>query len=292
MKKVIIVWLFILIAATFISCKKPPQNTSSLSGTENSITEEMTPINENIASSSSKEENSSQTTISSEDKEGVSTAHTHNYYRPQDHYKYIGDGSWDGSGWRDEETRGKVFPTCIEQGFTVYVCSECGHVKYDDYVAATGHQFADKIEYVYPGYNVEGYSYHSCLGAACNEIEVIETYPARQGNLSTIDSAVEYKRASIYDVYTLKGDDLISISDCRTWGNVPTITVNYEEKSLTIEYDLKDGSIDTKTIIFPSKVNPDDEHLHYVGVINPSNTKSGRLEGCYYTRGEWDGNGN
>ncbi len=329
MKKFITLLLSIFITFIFTSCQKLPYNTSShavktndtysehssVGKQSNSIvssTDSKASTNSSKASNSSTNSGSEKSSISdskstnstsessskttskkstSSKKSNSSSKHTHKYYRPQNHWEYIGDGLWDGSGWRDEKTRGKVFPTCTEKGFTVYVCSSCGHVKYDDYVKATGHQFSNKIKYVYPGYKIKGYSYYSCENDNCEEIKKVETLPARKGNLSGIDKNIVFKRGNIYDTYTLKGDDYISISDCRTWGSMPTITVDYEEKHLIIEYDLEDGTIDKETIDFPSKLNPDDEHLYYNGIINPINKKSGRLYGSYRTRGEWDGKG-
>ena len=233
-----------------------------------------------------KEETSSKFGSSSEN-----LKHTHDYYRPQHHYLYVGDGHWDGSGWREKEDWGKVFPTCTEQGFTVYVCSICEHVKYDDYVPAIGHNFSDEIEYVYPGYKVKGYSYCACED--CGKKKKIETLPVREGDLSGLDKAIEFRREGKYgggncDSYIYNnGDDYMSIRDLRISGSMPTITVNKEEKYIKISYDLEDGTIQTCEIDFPSKASTN-KKVHYLGTINSIKEKDSGLCGSYFSW-SWDG---
>jgi len=53
-------------------------------------------------------------------------------------------------------------PTCTEQGYTTYLCSECGKTEKKDYVPATGHDWAEVIYETAPTCTAPGYGTKHC----------------------------------------------------------------------------------------------------------------------------------
>ena len=53
-----------------------------------------------------------------------------------------------------------IAPTCTEQGYTVYVCTDCGASYTDDFTAAKGHTFRDIV--MPPTCTQKGYTTHFC----------------------------------------------------------------------------------------------------------------------------------
>ena len=50
----------------------------------------------------------------------------------------------DGTCEHDYEAMQIIAPTCTEQGYTIYTCSNCGDSYTDDFVAANGHATVHK----------------------------------------------------------------------------------------------------------------------------------------------------
>lgn len=59
----------------------------------------------------------------------------------------------------------KIAPTCIEQGYTVYICSSCGNTYQSDYVPAKGHSYVQTV--IKPTCTEQGYTKHVC--SVCNK---------------------------------------------------------------------------------------------------------------------------
>ena len=164
-------------------------------------------------------------------------AHDHSYYKPKDAYKYIGEVRF---GWVDEEDYGIIYPTCTEQGFTVYVCSICEHVKFEDYTEATGHTF-EQIYNKYPTHDSDGYEEIECSKCGYREKTGV-TYPKRLGDLSGIDEGIELRDSDKVDWFYYAPDyGSIIIYDFRLYEcHVPTMTIEHENQRIAITYDLED----------------------------------------------------
>lgn len=264
--------------------------TSNLSSEEESTSSETfsEPSSEPLNSdTSSVVSTSSDTTVSANNTTSIIPPHEHTYYRPKDHWCYIGDGFWDGTGSRKEEDWGKIFPTCTKKGYTIYVCSICSHVKYDDYVEPTGHTL-DKERIVYPKYGSGGYKLLRCSDCGYEEDSGI-IYPARLGDLSGIGEGVIHTNSNcdffVYD--TGYGD--IDIYDYRIYEcYVPTIEVHEQEQYILLKYDLSDGTTHQQKINFPIVVDPEKTlpGIFYRAIIRSDGTFEGR-----YARWSWDGSG-
>ncbi|MBQ7968226.1 MAG: hypothetical protein IJ292_00180 [Clostridia bacterium] len=169
----------------------------------------------------------------------VDLPHNHNYYRPQHPWVYVNNGVWDGSGWHDEQNRGKIRPTCTERGFTVYVCSDCGHVKYDDYVSALGHSYT--TWYVVKEATTTETGIKECRCSRCGKAPITEEIPKKDAVADEcfIDPRITKRKIFGKTVYEYGDCD---VCDRRTWGNVLSIFI-LDNGGLHVIYDDKNGEM-------------------------------------------------
>ena len=73
-----------------------------------------------------------------------------------------------------------VQPTCTEQGYTTYRCSECGDSYRDNYKNALGHTSTTNALVVEPTCTEQGYTEHLCT--RCNTVLSKDTYTTALGH--------------------------------------------------------------------------------------------------------------
>ena len=203
----------------------------------------------------------------------------HSYYLPKNPWQYVGLG-WPGYV---DVPNGIMLATCTEDGYTVHVCSKCGDVYTDNYIKAYGHDFSEDEEvFVYPGFEREGFYIKNCT--RCSEQIKTRTIPKHGGSFDTIKAPVEAISGVKCDSY-LYEDESMFILDRRTWGDVPTVWVDFENSCLVLESTLKDGTPYVERITFPEVAYPGQECKYKSEIL-----ESGKLNGVYYVT-NWDGQG-
>ena len=73
------------------------------------------------------------------------------------------------------EVKEIIFPTCTEQGYTVYKCISCDDYIYGDYVSAKGHSYQAVV--CLPTCTAQGYTIYTC--SVCNYAYVSNLVPAK-----------------------------------------------------------------------------------------------------------------
>lgn len=225
------------------------------SSEETSSTEIEETSSEEISSVVSKETSS---------KDEVTTkACEHEYEKARGAWSYVGERLW--ITWGE---RGVVYPTCTEEGMTVYLCNLCGDVKYTDFVPALGHKYEIKVE-VTPTPTKTGILASKCT--QCYRNEWTEVIPKRPGDYSKVDSRMSIKEDSSGVVFKYAH---LYIIDDRSWGAPPEIAVIADDHAYIVYYKqdgekviidetMKPGGYDTLMIRIT------DDGAYYVSNILP-----------------------
>ena len=174
----------------------------------------------------SSEKNSSVTSEVTSSKENVTAkACEHEYEKARGAWSYVGERLW--ITWGE---RGIVYPTCTEEGMTVYLCNLCGDVKYTDFVPALGHKYEVEVESI-PTPTKTGVLASKCT--QCHRNEWTEVIPKRPGDYSKIDSRMSIKEDSRDVVFEYAH---LYIVDYRSWGEPPEITVIADDHAYIVYY--------------------------------------------------------
>lgn len=212
----------------------------------------------------SSEETSSVVSKETSSKEEVTAkACEHEYEKAKLAWDYVGERLW--ITWGE---RGIVYPTCTEEGMTVYRCNLCGDVKFSDFVPALGHKYEIKVE-VTPTPTKTGVLASKCT--QCHRNEWTEVIPKRPGDYSKIDSRMSIKEDSRCVVFEYAH---LYIVDYRSWGEPPEITVIADDHAYIVYYKqdgekviidetMKPGGYDTLMIRIT------DDGAYYVSNILP-----------------------
>ena len=208
------------------------------------------PSQETSSQETSSEETSSQETSSEEtsSQEAVSVkACEHEYEKAAAAWTYAGERLWETWG-----ERGIVYPTCTEEGMTVYLCNLCGDVKFTDFVAPIGHNYEWTVE-VFPTPTKTGLRAYKCKN--CYGNKTTEVIPTRPGDYSKVDSRLQI----IEDRWVTFKYAHLYITDKRSWGAPPEIQVLDVDHAYIVYYDqngtqivinekMKSGGYDTLMI--------------------------------------------
>lgn len=287
--------LSVTITAVFTSCKTVASDMSSeIEIIDETIIEgnveepSSSDVSDNAATSAPSEAQTStaQTTTSSNTIVASSTQATSGCTHP-DYYEYKGRSKvsvWLPL-WYDRkpgiENKFELFTKCEEPREVIYKCPVCLEPVLVETLDPLGHDFSGEEEIVmYPSVSKEGSWGIKCSGRAgyCGEILFTTSIPKRGGNYDSIDSCFTVKVSSSdnHESYYIDYCN-ISISDFRTWGNVPTIEFDTKTYTGTISYVLQDGSLYKKNIYIDKTIMT--EGVHYLGKI----LESGEYEDRYWT---------
>ena len=81
----------------------------------------------------------------------------------------------------------KFYPDCEKQGYTMYVCQDCGEIENRDLVNALTHDYTIKVATVLPICGTDGYTRYACSRNGCNSymdetIKYVANNPKHHGN--------------------------------------------------------------------------------------------------------------
>ena len=171
-------------------------------------------------------------------------------------------------------------PTCVDQGYTEYKCSECGDEIIDDYVPAKGHSYS--ITVVPPTCIKEGFTFARCTN--CNHSEKNNFVDAlgHDYRTSTVDPTCTEKG---YDLHVCsRGDSEYKDNYVDELGHftemttvAPTCTEGGYDLHLCVrcEYNYKENEVEALGHSFVEK-----------GRVEPQGTQSGYIlygcESCSY----------
>ncbi|MCR5202415.1 MAG: hypothetical protein K6D02_04915, partial [Lachnospiraceae bacterium] len=125
-------------------------------------------------------------------------------------YNYTSDVDYDYHNYEKGET---VAPTCMEEGYTTYICSGCGKEKHEDIKPALGHDYVATIHA--PTCTEVGYTIHTCKN--CNHTytdSLVEALGHKYKEIvtpatTTADGAIETKCEGCNDVKESKAIPMI-----------------------------------------------------------------------------------
>ena len=80
-----------------------------------------------------------------------------------------------------------TLPTCTEEGYTTYTCTDCGYSYIRDYVPATGHSFGEWTTTVYPTCTEDGQEKRVCSECGASETNAIAALGHDYANEWTVD---------------------------------------------------------------------------------------------------------
>ena len=253
MKKFFVLLLSLISAIAFTSCKKLPENISSVNESDifvsdgptfSSSSSEQTSNEEEIISYTQTETVPSTTSsqVTSSTTQIISKCTHPDYWEGHTGLHWIGF-------WNEIEPgveyRREIFAECEEPRKVVYKCPKCFEPILYETLSPRGHDFSGEEEVIhYPTLHSEGSWGKTCQSITCNETTLTTAIPKRGGSYETIDSCFTINGND----YAIDNPDVI-IMDRRTWGDVPTIVFNTESLAGTITYALQDGSSYESSII-------------------------------------------
>ena len=172
-------------------------------------------------------------------------------------------------------------PTCEDQGYTEYKCSECGDEIIDDYVPAKGHSYS--VTVVPPTCIKEGFTFARCTN--CNHSEKTNFVDALKH---------DYRVSTVAPTCTEKGYDLhvCSRGDSEYKDNYVDALGHYTEKT-TIAPSCNDDGYDLHKCVrceysYKENIISALGHIFYEkDRVQPQGTQSGYIlygcEACSYT---------
>ena len=158
----------------------------------------------------------------------------------------------------------KKEPTCTEYGFTPYVCSICGDVKYEDIREPLGHDWDEGKVVVEPSAQTQGATGIAYTCTRCGEVMAEWVLPKTEGNTANgqtqtneqqtvndptkppvADKTADLEGAPIWErpfyYVTLTGDwatDLLSIANTQLWYKESSDNFEAEWNETTKSYDI------------------------------------------------------
>ena len=158
----------------------------------------------------------------------------------------------------------KKEPTCTEYGFTPYVCSGCGDVKYEDIREPLGHDWDEGKVVVEPSAQTQGATGIAYTCTRCGEVMAEWVLPKTEGNTANgqtqtneqqtvndptkppvADKTADLEGAPIWErpfyYVTLTGDwatDLLSIANTQLWYKESSDNFEAEWNETTKSYDI------------------------------------------------------